>query len=171
MPGLKPMTRGQESRLFWFFLLSFGKQKHQKHKLWYYWTNSSACCSDWQVRAPIRCQFSMATHPGFFQPFETASQDAPFFLPQCCCDSELLPDGLLTLLEKVWDLKHRRMFYLHITSWAQTHAQNHTHLFQSHVCVSQQSLTESLGCLYAPPFALLTHRLAEQHCLPVATKI
>lgn len=41
-----------------------------------------------------------------------------------------------------------------------TCTETHTHLFQSHVCVSQQSLTESLRCLYAPPFSVLTHRLA-----------
>lgn len=106
----------------------------------------------------------MATHPGFFQPFETASQDAPFFLPQCCCDSELLPDGLLTLLEKVWDLKHRRMLYLHITSWAQTHAQNHTHTCSRAMSVSPNSLWQRVLAVF-----MLHHSLSSLTAWPSNT--
>lgn len=125
-----------------------------------YSASSSASCSDWQVRAPVGCQLGMASHLGIFQCFETASQDAPLFLPQCRCYIELLPHRLLTLLD-VGDLKQMNAFYSHVTLRVQTHTRLHAHLFQSLVCVGQQSLTESLRCLDAPPLSLLTHRLAE----------
>lgn len=139
-------------------------KRNTKNTNWYYQMNSSACCSDWQVRAPIRCQFSMATHPWFFQPFETASQDAPFFLPQCCCHGELLPDGLLTLLEKVWDLKHRRMLNLCIASWVQTHMHGNTHTCSRAMCVSPNSLWQRVFAVF-----MLHHSLSSLTAWPSNT--
>lgn len=109
----------------------------------------STSCGDRQVRAPVRCQLSMATRLGFFQRIKTAFQDAPLFLPQRRCYIQLLPDGLLTLLD-VGDLEQMNTFHSHATPGVDTHtlACTHTPVPEPCVCLPTVSDRESWlsGC-------------------------
>lgn len=151
--NLWPCTGSQAVLIFSAIIWLEGTPKTQ---LWHYSTNSSASCSDWQVRAPVRLQLSMATHLEFFQRFETASQDAPLFLPQCRCYIELLPDRLLTLLD-VGDLKHMNAFYSHVTLELVIHRLACTHTCSRAMCVSANSLRQRVFAVWMLHHSLSLH--------------
>lgn len=98
----------------------------------------------------------MATHLEFFQRFETASQDAPLFLPQCRCYIELLPDRLLTLLD-VGDLKHMNAFYSHVTLELVIHTLACTHTCSRAMCVSANSLRQRVFAVWMLHHSLSLH--------------